>query len=69
MSEFVKLTVNLTKETAEILKSLAKDHGTTMTNVVNRAIELESYLKKQVEGGGEIQIAQQDGKVKAIHLR
>ena len=69
MSDVVKMTVNVTQEAAEALRSLAEKQGVSMTNIVNKAIALEKYMYDEVAKGGEVQISQKDGKVKAVFIR
>ncbi|GAB1516803.1 ribbon-helix-helix protein, CopG family [Actinophytocola sp. KF-1] len=51
-----KLTVNLSQEVVDILRDLADREGTTMTEVLRRAIAVQKYLADEQDEGKNILI-------------
>ena len=51
-----KLTVNLSEEVVAILRDLASREGTTMTEVLRRAIAVQKYLTDEQAAGKNIVI-------------
>lgn len=62
----VKTTLSLTPETAEVLRSLANDRGTSFTEVVRRAIALEKYLSDAKQAGGRVLVEEPDKVIKEL---
>jgi predicted transcriptional regulator len=54
MAETQKVTVNLSQEVVDILKELAKRDGTTMTEVLKRAIATQKFLTDQQAEGKKL---------------
>jgi metal-responsive CopG/Arc/MetJ family transcriptional regulator len=52
----VKLTVNLPDQTAEALKGIAEDRGTTVTEALRQVIESQRFLHQEVQDGNNILI-------------
>jgi hypothetical protein len=50
----VKTTLNLPADSSELLRSLAGQRGTTLAEVIRRALQLEEYLTKVRKEGGRI---------------
>ena len=50
----VKTTLNLPPDSAELLREMANDRGTTLVDVIRRALQLEEYLRKVRDEGGRI---------------
>jgi len=69
MSETVKLTVNITEELAKALKELAAREGTTMTNIVNKALALEKYVSEEKAKGSKMIFEDKNGKFKEVVFR
>ena len=65
----VRLTANLPIEVANVLKELAKNQKTSMTEILRRAISLEKFANDTVESGGKILIEDKDKKLKQILIR
>jgi hypothetical protein len=59
-SRAVKTTLNLPPESAELLRNLADQRQTTLTEVIRRALQLEDYLTKIRDGGGRIYVETED---------
>jgi hypothetical protein len=60
MSEYVRLSVNLNKETAAALRELAEASGTA-TEAVRRAISIAKYLYDEQANGRVIHTMDPDG--------
>jgi len=45
----VRVTVNLSPDTAQELKDMADKRGVKVTDIIRRAIATESYLARQME--------------------
>ncbi|RMF40236.1 MAG: hypothetical protein D6754_03660 [Alphaproteobacteria bacterium] len=67
--EKVKISANLPRETLERLKTLAYQRGTTMTNVIKQAIEMEEYLEHVRRRKGKVLVEDADGKISQILAR
>ncbi len=52
----VKTTLNLPAESSEILRALADQRGSTLAEVIRRALQLEQYLTQIRDEGGRILI-------------
>lgn len=55
-SKAVKTSVYLPEDAIEALKRIADKRGTTMAEVLRRAVATENFLDKTVEKGGEVLI-------------
>jgi hypothetical protein len=60
----VKTTVNLPADSADLLRSLADARGTTLAEVIRRALRLEEYLTQVREDGGRLLVETQQGEEK-----
>jgi len=65
----VKLTVNLSEETYEALKTLAEQQSTTVTDALRKAIGTEKFLREQTTSGGKILVQDADKTIKQVLLR
>jgi hypothetical protein len=63
-SVFVRLNVNLNKETAAALKDIAEKQGISLTEAVRRAIALLKFVDEERTAGRKIQTMDSDGKNK-----
>jgi hypothetical protein len=68
MAEFIRLNVNMNVETAEALKKLASDRGTSYTETVRRAISILYYLDNEMSRGTKLQIQEYNGDVRELIL-
>jgi hypothetical protein len=50
----VKTTLSLPAESAQILRDLADQRGSTLAEVIRRALKLEEYLTRVRETGGRL---------------
>lgn len=63
----VKISVNLTEDAVEALKDLAAKRGTTVTDVLRRAISTEKYLDHvQREEGSKVLVEDKKGKIREL---
>ncbi len=56
----VRLSVNLTQEVAEALKSIARRHGITLTEAIRRAISTQKFIEDALDGKAKILIVEPD---------
>ena len=56
----VKTTLNLPAESSELLRTLADQRGTTLAEVIRRALQLEQYLTQIRDEGGRILIEKKE---------
>ena len=64
-----KTSLNLTSDTVAVLKHLASATGSSMTDVIRRAIVLEKLVHETTIAGGRILIEQPGKSVKEIIVR
>ena len=62
----VKTSVNLTEETVAALRQLSEATGSSMAEVLRRAIVTEKYLHDTVQEGGKVLIRDRDKNVKEL---
>ena len=66
-SNIVKISVNLTEDAVEALKDLAAKRGTTVTDVLRRAISTEKYLDHvQREEGAKVLVEDKKGRIREL---
>lgn len=68
-SKVVKMSVNLSQEAIEALKSIAEDRGVTVTEVLRHAIGLEKYVDKVQKENGKILVETSKGQVRELVFR
>lgn len=56
MTEFTKLSVKMNEATADALRSIAKDHGISITEAVRRCISLYHFLDNERNEGRQVLI-------------
>jgi predicted transcriptional regulator len=61
-----RLSVNLSPEVAEALTSIARKHGTTITEAVRRAISTQKYIEDAVDRGAKVLVAEKDQPVREL---
>jgi predicted transcriptional regulator len=67
--EPVRLSVNLSPEVAEALRTLAEKKGATISEIVRNAIATEKFLTEEQEKHSQVLIKEKDGSVKQLVLR
>lgn len=65
----VKISANIPADTFEQLKWLAGERGTTMTEVLRRAVEHETYFQQQTDKGGKILEEDSKGNIRQVLIR
>lgn len=48
MAKVTRLSINISEQTADALKSLAERHDTSVTNIVRRAVGIYDFLDKEL---------------------
>ena len=64
-----KTSVNLPQASVDALKALAERTGSSMAEVLRRAISTEKFLNDTVEKGGKVLIQDDDGKQRELLIR
>jgi hypothetical protein len=65
----VKLSANLPEGTIKLLRHLAEKRGTTMTEILRRAIETEGFLQEVIAKDGKVLVEDADKKIKQVVFR
>jgi predicted DNA-binding protein len=68
-SRIVKVSAHLPVETVELLERMASDRGTTMTEIVRRALDHEAYFMNVLNAGGKVLTEARDGRMFQIELK
>lgn len=63
-----RLNVNINDDTAEALREMAADEGTTVTEIVRRAVSVYKFFDEARDQNKTIQLVGEDEKVTAIQL-
>lgn len=56
-SKVTRLSVNINAETAQALKELADLRGTSVTEVIRRAVSVYKFIEDEVQDGKTLQLA------------
>jgi hypothetical protein len=65
----VRTTVNLTPEAVDAVRQMAKERGTTVADVIRRAIWIEKYLHETLKAGGKVLLEDSDHGVRELVIR
>jgi predicted transcriptional regulator len=65
----VKVSLNLSADVVNIVKELAEERSTTMTEVFRRAIGNEKFFDDAVKDGGKVLVEDRRGKLKQVVFR
>lgn len=65
---FVRLSVNLSAETSEVLKSLIERKGFSISEGVRRAIAIWEFLEDEKSRGNELAVIERDNSVRKVVL-
>jgi hypothetical protein len=60
-----RLSVNVALDVGDAIDELAKRHGTTITDVIRRAISMAKYIDDETSTGGKI-LVEQNGKIREV---
>jgi len=69
VSKVFKTSVNLPDVTLDILASLAKKRGKSMSQIIRDAIATEQVLQEATDTDGKILIKEKDGSFKQLIIR
>lgn len=64
----VRLSVNISAETAETFKALAARKGLTITEATRRAIAVWKFAEDEVAAGNDLAVIEKDGEVRKVVL-
>ena len=67
-NRFVRLSVNLSFETAEILKALIERKGLSISEGIRRAIAVWKFLEDEKARGNQIAVVEPDESVRKVIL-
>jgi predicted DNA-binding protein len=62
----VRLSINLSTETAETLKALAERKGVTITEGIRRAIIIWKFMEDEISQGNQIAVIQKDETIRKV---
>jgi len=62
-----RLSVNVALDVADAIDVLAKRHGTTVTDVIRRAVSVYKFIDDETVNGGRI-LVEQDGILREVKL-
>lgn len=65
----IKTSVNLPEETVDALREISEESGSSMAEVLRRAISTEKYLYDTVREGGKILIQDKNKNMKELLIR
>ena len=65
----VRTTVNLSPEAVDAVRQMAKERGTTVADVIRRAIWIEKYLHETLKAGGKVLLEDSDHGVRELVIR
>jgi len=65
---FVRLSVNLSNETAQAFKTLIRRKGLSITEGVRRAIAVWKFLEDETASGNQIAVIERDDSVRKVVL-
>jgi hypothetical protein len=57
-ARYTRLSVNLSLDTAEVLKGLARRKGITITDAIRRAIAVWSFVEDELDKGNRIAVVE-----------
>jgi hypothetical protein len=60
-----RLSVNVALDVGDAIDTLAKRHGTTITDVIRRAVSAYKFIDDEVAAGGKI-LVERDGTIREV---
>lgn len=67
--EKVKVSVNLTQDDLDTLRTLASKRSTTVTETLRRAIGMEKFVEDVTDKGGALLIEDKDKTLRRVVIR
>jgi hypothetical protein len=64
----VRLSVNLSVESAETLRTLIRRKGLTITEGIRRAIAVWKFVEDENSNGNQLAVIEQDGSIRKVVL-
>lgn len=64
----VRLSVNLSVESAETFKALIKRKGLTITEGIRRAIAVWKFVEDEIHNGNQMAVIERDGSIRKVVL-
>lgn len=61
-----RLSVNITPETATVMRAMRDTRGLTYTEQIRRGVQAYDYLSREVEHGGTVMIKAGDGSLREL---
>jgi len=68
MPDYQRLSVNINKESADILRRVTAERGITTTEATRRAIGLLGYFEAARREGSRILVEDHDGNLRTLEL-
>ncbi|MGW7469538.1 plasmid partition protein ParG [Streptomyces xantholiticus] len=68
VSKLYRLTVNLTEASHRALESAAARAGRSKTDTVNRALVINEWVEKVIDGGGSIYVEESAGELQKVKI-
>ena len=65
----VRTTINLSPEAIEAVREMARERGTTVADVIRRAIWIEKYLHEARKAGGKVLLEDPTNGVRELVIR
>lgn len=64
--DLTRLSVNITPETATVMRAMREKRGLTYTEQIRRGIAAYDYLSREVEHGGTVMVKMGDGNLREL---
>jgi len=68
VTDFVRLSVNVSGETAEAFRSLIARKGLSVTEGVRRAIMVWKFIEDEIAAGNALAVIEPDGAIRKVTL-
>lgn len=65
----IKTTVNFSPDSLEDLKKIANERGTSVAEVIRKAVWIESYLHEEIKKGSKILVKSSNNSIKELVIR
>ena len=67
--KLIKMSVNLSEDVVNILKKMAEERHTTLTEVLRKAIGMEKFVDDIKKENGKILIEDNNGRIREVVFR
>jgi hypothetical protein len=65
----VKVTVNLPEQVVEDLRAMAEERGTTLTETLKDAVQLEKYIHEETKNKSKVLVQKADKSIHELVIR